>query len=111
MPRAKKRGLGVALVELDASAPHAKVALDSFRAAKKRALKQVAEEKTTKRKAVDSLRRVYTSLCDDFLRVKGTTYQGWLDHGPKAELEELVAAAQDDAIWDRLVDTYEARVQ
>lgn len=109
MPRAKKKP-DVDVVELDTSLPHAKAALDKFRAAKLRALTAVAEERVTKRGALKSLRSVYDRLLEDYLRAdRSTTYQGWLDHGPKGEWDELVAALSDDAIWDRLVDTYERR--
>lgn len=88
---------------------HAELALEAFRAAKGRALKLVSEEKSTKRKAVESLRRFYDKLCDVFLRAsRETTYAMWCEL-VKPEWDELAAAAQDDAIWDRLVDTYQER--
>lgn len=107
MPRAKK--LPDVDVELDTSRPHAREALASFRAAKARAIKAVAEEHTTKRGALKSLRAVYDRLLNDYLRADhGTTYQGWCEL-VKPEWDEFVAALSDDAIWDRLVDTYERR--
>lgn len=105
MPRAKK---GPDAAAAAVSLRHAKEALAWFRAAKQRALKEVAGERVTKRHAVDALQRHYSKLCDVYLRVAGTTYDVWCEV-VKPELDEVVAALHDDAVWDRLVDTYQER--
>jgi hypothetical protein len=63
-----------------------------------------AGERTTRRQTVEAIRRQYTKICDAYLRTSGTTYADWLAYGPKAEWDEILAAADDDAVWDRLVD-------
>lgn len=90
------------------SKKHAQAALEQFRAAKGRALKLVAGEQTTKRKAIDSLRRIYDKLSAGYLRTPMTTYAVWCEL-VKPEWDEVCAAACDDAVWDRLVETYEER--
>ena len=88
----------------DFSRPFAKAALIDFRATKAKQLKLVGLERTTKRKAMDSMRRQYEKLRAAYLRTAGTTYQAWCELGPHAEWEEVLAAAGDDAVWDRLVE-------
>lgn len=80
-----------------------------FVALKRTHLRRVAAEMSTREIAVRTLRRRYDLMTSAFLRVPGTTYADWLEHGPKAELDELLAAASDPAVWDRLVETYDAR--
>lgn len=60
-------------------------------------------ERKTKRQVIDSLRTKYESLRAAYLRIPGTTYDGWREHGPQADWDEVVAAG-DDAVWDRLVE-------
>jgi len=86
------------------SKPFARAALLDFRAAKKRQLDLVRGEQRTKRQAMDSLRTKYEKLRAEYLRIQGTTYQAWLEHGPTQEWEECLGAAADDAVWDRLVE-------
>lgn len=95
---------------LDAeSRKYAKVALDAFRALKRKLLEDHAKELKTKRQVLDGLRRKYDALLAVYLRTPCTTYDGWIEHGPKAEWEEVLAATHDEAVWDRLVETYGAR--
>jgi hypothetical protein len=68
-----------------------------------RLFRQHAGELKTKRQVLDSLRRSYETLRAKYLKVTGTTYDGWKQHGPQPEWDEVVAAAHDDAVWDRLV--------
>lgn len=98
------------VVDVDpVSKHHANVALEKFRAAKGRALKLVAGEGTTRRAALESMRKLYEKLCETFLRAASeTTYSAWCEL-VKPEWDELVAAAGDDALWDRLTETYERR--
>lgn len=79
-----------------------------FISATKRALKLVERETLTPRRAIASLRRLYDKLVAQYLRGENTTYATWLEHGPKGELDELLAAT-DPAIWDRLVENYDGR--
>lgn len=96
--------------QIDAeSRRHAEVALQAFRANKRRAFKLVAGELWSKRQAVDALRRVYLKLQKEYLRIPRTTYAGWCDCGPQREWHEVLGASDVDAVWDRLVDTYEER--
>lgn len=44
-----------------------------------------------------------------YLRIKDTTYEAWLEHGPKGELDEVLEAARHDHVWDRLVEIYGKR--
>jgi hypothetical protein len=86
------------------SRPIAKAALLDFRAAKAQQLEHVKVERRTKRQALDTLRRKYERLRAEYLRIEGTTYAAWTAFGPADEWEECVAAAHDDAVWDRLVE-------
>ena len=81
-----------------------------FVVARDRTLRRVAAEQQTQRKAMTALRRLYDKLLATWLRREGTTYEAWLEHGPKAEYDELVAAAEVPAVWDRLVDRIAASV-
>lgn len=64
---------------------------------------ELVAEQRTKRQVLDSLRRNYEALRAAYLRVPGTTYDGWRAHGPQPEWDEVFAATRDDAVWDRLV--------
>lgn len=88
----------------DHSRPFAKAALLDFRAVKGKQLELLRHEKRTKRQALDSMRKAYEKLCAEYLRIEGTTYSGWTDFGPAREWDEVVAAACDEAVWDRLVE-------
>lgn len=79
-------------------------AATAFRLVRAAQLRAVSKETRTVRQALDAMRRSYEKLRVAYPRVPGTTYQGWLDHGPHAEWEELLAAREDEAVWDRLVD-------
>lgn len=108
MPRAKKLP-AAPIGDETISMRHAKEALANFRSAKARALKLVAGEEVSKRAALLSLRKHYERLCNDYLRAAPeTTYAVWCEL-VKPELDELAAASNDDAIWDRLTETYERR--
>lgn len=76
---------------------------------KRALLRDVARERRTQADVVKKLRRRFAIAQSKFLKAEGTTYATWLEHGPKAELDELLEAARDPAVWDRLVETYEAR--
>lgn len=65
---------------------------------------ELAGERKTKRQVIDSLRRKYEALRAAYLRINGTTYEGWRKHGPQDHWDEVIAAAADDAVWDRLVE-------
>lgn len=54
--------------------------------------------------AVKKLRTKYEKLTNAYLRAEGTTYAMWLELGPKAEWEEVLAATRDEAVWDRLLE-------
>lgn len=82
----------------------ARTALAEFRATKGSQLKLVASEQRTQRQAMESMRRRYEALRAVFLRLTGTTYRMWTEHGPQHEWEECVEAARDPALWDRLVE-------
>jgi hypothetical protein len=86
------------------SRQHAAPAKREFIALRDRQLVAHAGEQKTKRQVLDALRRKHESLRAAYLRITGTTYAGWLEHGPHAEWEEVLAAAADDATWDRLVE-------
>lgn len=93
------------------AAMHARAeeACREFRKAKNTQLLAVAGERKTAKQAASALRARYDRLLLGFLGAPGTTYAAWLEHGPKADLDELVGALQDAAVWDRLVDGYAAR--
>lgn len=76
----------------------------AFRKVKAKQLALVGAEQKTKREAIDFLRRHFLKLCAFYLRIPGTTYVCWLEHGAQSDWDEVVAAAADDAVWDRLVD-------
>lgn len=108
MARTKKPTIEPTIADAT-SLHHAKLALEAFRGVKSRVLKRVAGELTTKRDAIKSALGAYEKLCAAFLRAAPeTTYATWCEL-VKPELDELVAAANDDALWDRLVETYERR--
>lgn len=86
------------------SAPHARTANAEFRRIKADQLAAVAAEKCSKRHAIDAMRRKYEKLRTDYLKITGTVYSVWLTHGAQAEWDEVLAAAMDDAVWDRLVE-------
>jgi hypothetical protein len=86
------------------SRPFATAAFHDFRALKAKVLKLVKGEQINKRQALDKLRRKYEKLRAEYLRIEGTTYSAWLEIGPTAEWDECIAAAKDDAVWDRLVE-------
>jgi hypothetical protein len=69
-----------------------------------RLLRDHAADQLSKRQVIDRLRTKYDKLGATYRRVTGTTYEGWLVHGPKDLWDELVAASHDDSVWDRLVD-------
>jgi hypothetical protein len=93
------------------SRPFARAALIDFRAAKAKALGGVQREQLTKREALEVLRRRYNKLLAEYLRIHETTYACWLEHGPSQEWEEVIQAARDDAVWDRLVERGLAELQ
>lgn len=80
-----------------------------FVTAKLRQLELVRSEKATQRQAMKALRRLYDKLLAAYLRGEGTTYATWLDEGPKPDWDELVHAAEDPAVWDRLLETIAQR--
>jgi hypothetical protein len=86
------------------SAAIAAKAKAAFIAARARQLGLVAGEVRTPRQALASLRARYEKLTSAFLKEAGTTYDVWIEHGPKAALDELEAAARDDAAWDGLLE-------
>ena len=69
----------------------------------------VGREQRTQREAIAAMRRKYVRLLADFLRVDGSTYGIWLELGPKPEWDEVLAAAEDPAVWDRLVEKCHGR--
>ena len=72
-------------------------------------LKAVALERRSQKAVLALLRRRYDRLLAEYLRIDGATYALWLERGPKAELDELLSAAEDPAVWDRLVETCHGR--
>lgn len=86
------------------SRQHAGPAKREFSALRDQLFAQFAAERKTKRQVLDSLRRKYEALRAAYLRVPGTTYDSWREHGPQAAWEEVGAATRDDAVWDRLVE-------
>lgn len=87
----------------------AKSAAVEFRATKAALLRDVAKEKRTQADVIKLLRKRYDHALKKYLREDGTTYRNWLEHGPKDELDELLEATRDPAIWDRLVDKHAPR--
>ena len=83
---------------------HGEPARREFIALRNELLGQLAREQNTKRQVIDALRRKHEKLRAVYLRIAGTTYQGWLDYGTQPYWDEVVAAARDDAVWDRLVE-------
>lgn len=77
-----------------------------FVARKQMLLRAVGEEMKTPAEAIKSLEKLYNRLTSEYLGADGTTYADWLEHGPRAELEEVREARLDDAVWDRLVDRF-----
>ena len=75
-----------------------------FLALRARMLAAVAGDLKTKREAFATLRRKYQAQLEVYLRVPGTTYGDWLQHGPFPYYDEVVAAVEVDAVWDRLVE-------
>lgn len=69
-------------------------------------LRDVGKERITQRDVLLRLRNRYDRMLRAYLREQGTTYEAWCDHGPKGELDEVLAAARDAAVWDRLVDKH-----
>lgn len=69
-------------------------------------LAAVRLEKRTRRQALDTMQKKYVALRAEYLKIIGTTYQGWLDHGPAKHWDEITFALRDDAVWDRLVETF-----
>lgn len=88
----------------EVSRKHGGEARRIFRSFKATTLADVARERLNKRKALDKMRRKFESLQAEYLRIPATTYDGWLKFGPKDEWDEVVHAAWDDAVWDRLVE-------
>lgn len=82
-----------------------------FVVAAARQLARVAKEQTTRKQAIASLRKLYDKMLKAYLRTEGTTYSDWCDRGPKAVLDELLAAYEDGAIWDQLVDRYDVEAR
>lgn len=76
-----------------------------------RLLRQHAGELKTKGQVVKALKLSYDKLLTGHLRGQRATYKSWIELGPKPELDELVAAAEDLAVWDRLVDRIVSRGQ
>lgn len=91
------------------SKKQAAIAVEAFRATKGKELRAVAEERRTRRQAIETMRKKYEALRKVYLKAPLTTYDGWTQHGPGAEWEEVLAATRDDAVWDRLVETYDKR--
>lgn len=90
---------------LDATSKlHADPAKRLFIAFRAKVLDELAREQKTKRQVIDAMRRKYEGLRATYLRIPGTTYEGWLTHGPQPDWDEVIAAAADDAVWDRLVE-------
>ena len=83
---------------------HAEPAKRLFIAFRARALDELAREQKTKRQVLDAMRRRYEALRAAYLRIPGTTYEGWLTYGPQPDWDEVIAAAAVDAVWDRLVE-------
>jgi hypothetical protein len=75
-----------------------------FATAKKGQLALVRTEQRTQRQVMKALRKLYDKLLAAYLRGEGTTYAAWLVDGPKADWDELVHAAEEPAVWDRLVE-------
>jgi hypothetical protein len=86
------------------SKKHAEPAKRAWIALRDALFADLATEQRTKRQVLDSLRRKYEALRAAYLRITGATYDGWGKHGPQPEWDEVIAAAHDDAVWDRLVE-------
>lgn len=89
----------------------AHIACGFFVKTKRRLLRAVAAERKTPREVEALLERLYARQERAFLAAKGTTYRQWLEHGPRAELEEVREARRDDAVWDRLVDRHATHLE
>ena len=90
---------------LDAiSRQHGAPAKREFVTHRNKSFAELAGELKTRRQILDSMRRKYEALRAVYLRVTGTTYEGWSKYGPQPEWDEVIAAAADDAVWDRLVE-------
>lgn len=85
------------------STSDAQAACRAFAAVKRRTLKRVGLELLTKRDAITKLRKTFVRMQAAYLRLDGTTYSDWLG-SVQLEWLEVLVAAEDDAIWDRLVD-------
>lgn len=86
------------------SMTHAKAARAEYCKLKDKLLLWVGLERRTVADAIESLQLKHDKLCAAYLRIPGTTYAVWLSHGPRADQDELLCAAQDPALMDRLVD-------
>lgn len=86
------------------SREHGSAAKRAFLAVRAKQLAAHSGELKTKRQVLDAMRRSYEKLLAQYLRVEGTTYAGWSKHGAQPDWDEVVAAAADDAVWDRLVE-------
>jgi hypothetical protein len=91
------------------SVARAKACAAEYRATKTALLRDVAREKKTKADVVKLLRKRYDYALKRFLHADGTTYGEWLEHGPKNDLDEVLEAQRDEAVWDRLVDKHAPR--
>ena len=89
--------------------PLAASARAAFIRARNGQLRLVRAERRTMRQVLATMQRKYERLVHAYLRAEGTTYEVWLTVGPKRELDELVAAALDPAVWDRLVEMFDTR--
>lgn len=87
----------------------ARSARKNFCSRKELMLAAVASELRGATTVLVALERYYEKQTKDYLRSPATTYQAWLDHGPREDLEEVRAAIKDPAIWDRLVERYAER--
>lgn len=87
----------------------AKLRRNTFAGRKRILLAECAAERRTRMDVLVALERYYAKQTKDYLRLPDTTYAAWLEHGPLAELEEVRGAYRDDAVWDRLVETYARR--
>jgi hypothetical protein len=91
------------------SGQRAAIAKREFVLVRGRELAALAGERKTKRQVLGTMRKKYEALRAEFLRITGTTYGDWIEHGPHAEWDEIIAAAADDGVWDRLTERCVAR--